>query len=152
MLKLDKLVLQTQAITEAVKNRKGLLKLAKALKVKTAGRSDRDLKIDIIKTRSKDFDPAGKSETYIEERFKIALEKLQGRVRKDEVKARAVYYEGSNENSPRSIFIAQTQAAGRGNGAGSVTITDRRVVLTKDKYDEKFKFKLIEESRKAPVN
>ncbi len=149
MLKLDKLVLQTQAITEAVKNRKGLVRLCTALKIKAVGRDDRALKVDIIKTVSKDFDPAGRSDVYIQAYYEAILEQLIERERKDTA-ARAVYYAGSLENDPREIFLRQTAAMADGKPADSVLITDRRLAVVKDNGGRP-QLKIIEETRKAPV-
>ncbi len=151
MLKLDKLVLEKQAVSEAQKTRKGLVKLAGALGVKAAGRDDLAIKIDIVRMTSKSFDPEGKSESYIEARFQVALESLtlQAQAKQDKEDG-AVYYAGSQANSPREIFIRQTQAMANGQPADSVEIVNHRLAVTQDNGGRP-RLKVIEETRKAEI-
>lgn len=64
-------------IQTMLKTRKDLEDLADKLKVEHKDKDDKTLKLDIIKTVSKDFDPKDKSDEYIEARFDTIREAME---------------------------------------------------------------------------
>lgn len=67
----------SEKVQGMLKERKDLEDLAGKLKVEHKDKDDKTLRLDIIKTVSKDFDPADKSDEYIQARFDTIREAME---------------------------------------------------------------------------
>jgi hypothetical protein len=112
----DAIQARYDALIEEIETiKKDLEDLADQLKVEHKDKDDKTLKLDIIKTVSKDFDPKDKSDEYIQARFDTIREAVEKTDSGDESmknflkNAEAIKQDAKEPKDPRQDFINQSQ-------------------------------------------